>query len=167
MAKAYGGTRDRLFRRREDSHDKILRVINEIRVYGYSKEKPFAVGSVEKRMKDFAVNNNISLAPTNLYMTAKQIQHAIRNTKPSVLHVSDEDLANFPKDRTSMRLLFDTKNPSFLYLDGLNKFVVHPNYEIKINGNKTKTVNFITADRLTNLTFLNGSRYIEIKRKDE
>ena len=37
---------------------------------------------------------------------------------------------------------------AFIYTDGLIKYVIHPNYEIKINRNKSKRVVFVTATRL-------------------
>ena len=33
----------------------------------------------------------------------------------------------------------------FIYTDGLSKFIVHPNYQMKVSREVVKLVNFITA----------------------
>ena len=36
----------------------------------------------------------------------------------------------------------------FIYADGHSKFIIHPNYKIKINREHVKLVNFITATKV-------------------
>ena len=45
-----------------------------------------------------------------------------------------------------MDLYFDGE--CFIYTNGLSKFIIHPNYEIKISRDKYKVVNFITATKV-------------------
>lgn len=46
-----------------------------------------------------------------------------------------------------MDLYFDGEK--FIYTDYKAKFIVHPNYEMKIKGKKTKKVNLVTAGKVT------------------
>lgn len=36
----------------------------------------------------------------------------------------------------------------FIYTDGVSKFIVHPNYKMKVSREHVKLVNFITATRI-------------------
>lgn len=127
---------------------KIRDVLRDIHFYGYSKKSPFSVGAVEKRMKDYANTNGISIASGNLYMSPKSISHSQRATKVRKgLAVSDMDLIQFPKNRAKMDLFYD--GAVFVYTDYKAKFIVHPNYEIKTPKGKTNKVNFITATKVT------------------
>ena len=45
-----------------------------------------------------------------------------------------------------MNLYFDGE--CFIYTNGRSKFIVHPNYEIKICCDKFKVINFITATKV-------------------
>jgi len=54
--------------------------------------------------------------------------------------------------RFAMDLYYDGE--CFIYTDGLSKFIIHPNYKIKVSCEMVKLVNFITATkkrRLDNL----------------
>ena len=61
--------------------------------------------------------------------------------------VSPEELIRFPQSRFQMELYYDGE--CFIYTDGLSKFIVHPNYKMKVNRDVVKLVNFITATRRT------------------
>ena len=76
------------------------------------------------------------------------------------LVVDDADLINFPRNRFQMDLYYDGE--CFIYTDGTSKFIIHPNYQIKVNREIVKLVNFITATRRTDKNEFNGKRYIEI-----
>lgn len=133
--------------------NKIRAVLYDIKTYGYSKRNPFSVGKVEKRMSDYAQRNGIELGSKNIYMSAKSITHAQRLTKQSKrLSVADYELIHFPNSRKRMKLYFDhnvdIKKRNFIYVSNKSKFVIHPNYEIKLKNGKKKVVNFITAQRL-------------------
>ena len=139
----------------------IAAVLSDIRQKGYSSVQPFSIGKVEERMMVFAQANNVTLASDDLYMSAKQLQHSMRASKVSKgLVVADSDLINFPKSRFQMDLYYDGE--CFIYTDGASKFIVHPNYQMKVSREVVKLVNFITATKRTDKKEFNGKRYIKI-----
>ena len=140
---------------------KIAAILGDIRQKGYSSVQPFSIGKVEARMMLFAQSNAISLASDELYMSAKQLQHCMRASKATKgLVVADGDLIRFPKSRFQMELYYDGE--CFIYTDAQSKFIVHPNYQMKVNREVVKLVNFITATRRTDKKEFNGKRYIKI-----
>ena len=125
----------------------IAAVLNDIHKKGYSSVQPFSVGKVEERMMLFAQANAVTLASNELYMSAKQLQHSMRASKAAKgLVVADADLIGFPQSRIQMDLYYDGE--CFIYTDGLSKFIIHPNYKIKISRELVANVNFITATRI-------------------
>jgi len=119
----------------------------DIRQRGYSSVPPFSIGKVETRMMQFALQHSITLANDELYMSAKQLQHCMRASKSAKgLVVADSDLIGFPQNRFQMELFFDGE--CFIYTDGQSKFIVHPNYKMKISRELVAQVNFITATRV-------------------
>lgn len=140
---------------------KIRSVLSDIRQKGFSSIQPFSIGKVELRMMHFAQINAITLASDELYMSAKQLQHSMRPSKEAKgLVVDDADLVGFPKNRFQMDIYYDGE--CFIYTDGISKFIVHPNYQMKVNREIVKLVNFITATRRTDKKEFNGKRYIKI-----
>lgn len=141
--------------------DKIKSVLKEISQHGYSRRSPFSVGHVEGRMKKFSKENGIDIADGDLYMTVKSLSHATRATKErDKKTVSKKDIANFPQKRNSMDLFYDGK--AFIYTDYRNKYIVHPNYEMKFEGGKKKKVNFITATKVTDRNEFRLPKYTKI-----
>ena len=139
----------------------IALVLSDIRQKGYSSVQPFSIGKVEERMMLFAQANNVTLASDDLYMSAKQLQHSMRGSKVAKgLVVADSDLINFPQSRFQMDLYYDGE--CFIYTDGVSKFIVHPNYQMKVSREVVKLVNFITATKRTDKKEFNGKRYIKI-----
>jgi len=139
----------------------IASVLSDIHQKGYSSVQPFSIGKVEERMMTFAQAKGITLASDDLYMSAKQLQHSMRASKGAKgLVVADVDLINFPKNRFQMDLYYDGE--CFIYTDGQSKFIVHPNYQMKVSREIVKLVNFITATRRTDKKEFNGKRYIKI-----
>ena len=125
----------------------IAAVLSDIHQKGYSSVQPFSIGKTEERMIKFAHANGIVLASNELYMSAKQLQHSMRASKAAKgLVVEDADLIGFPKNRFQMDLYYDGE--CFIYTDGTSKFIVHPNYKIKISREQVAQVNFITATRI-------------------
>ena len=140
----------------------IALVLLEIRQKGYSSIQPFSIGKVEVRMMQFAQANAITLASDELYMSAKQLQHCMRASKATKgLVVTDSDLIAFPQNRFQMDLYYDGE--CFIYTDGQSKFIIHPNYKMKVNREEVKLVNFITATRRTDKKEFNGKRYVKIQ----
>ena len=139
----------------------IASVLSDIHQKGYSSVQPFSIGKVEERMMQFAQANNVILASDELYMSAKQLQHCMRASKDAKgLVVDDADLIGFPQNRYQMELYYDGE--CFIYTDGQSKFIIHPNYKMKVNREEIKLVNFITASRRTDKKEFNGKRYIKI-----
>lgn len=125
----------------------IKTVLADIRQKGYSSIRPFTIGKVEQRMLQFAQIHNVTLGSDELYMSAKQLQHCMRASKDAKGLVVDEaDLIGFPQNRYSMDLYYDGE--CFIYTDGQSKFIVHPNYKMKICCEVVKQVNFITATKV-------------------
>ena len=147
----------------EDSIElKIAGVLSDIRQKGYSSVQPFSIGKVEERMTIFAQANGVVLASNELYMSAKQLQHCMRASKGAKgLVVDDADLIGFPKNRFQMDLYYDGE--CFIYTDGNSKFIVHPNYQMKVSREVVKFVNFITATKRTDKKEFNGKRYVKIE----
>ena len=140
----------------------IAAVLSDIHTKGYSSAQPFSIGKVEQRMLLFAQANAVTLANDELYMSAKQLQHSMRASKDAKgLVVADADLIDFPNNRFHMDLYYDGE--CFIYTDGLSKFIIHPNYKMKVNREEVKLVNFITATRRTDKKEFNGKRYIKIQ----
>ena len=125
----------------------IVTVLGDIRQKGYSSVRPFSIGKVEVRMQQFAQANAVTLASDELYMSAKQLQHCMRASKGAKgLVVDDADLISFPKNRFQMDIYYDGE--CFIYTDENSKFIVHPNYKMKISRELVAQVNFITATRI-------------------
>ena len=139
----------------------IATVLTDIQQKGYSSIQPFDIGEVEGRMIQFAQSNGVMLGSDRLYMSAKQLQHCMRASKDAKrLVVSPDELIRFPKERYQMDLYYDGE--CFIYTDGQSKFIVHPNYKMKVSRDIVKLVNFITATRRTDKKEFNGKRYIKI-----
>ena len=125
----------------------IAAILSDIRQKGYSSLQPFSIGKVEKRMMQFAQANAIILASDELYMSAKQLQHCLRASKATKgLVVTDADLIGLPQNRFQMDLYYDGE--CFIYTDGQSKFIIHPNYQMKISRELVAKVNFITATKV-------------------
>ena len=60
--------------------------------------------------------------------------------------VEESELIAFPQERFKMDLYFDGE--CFIYTNGHSKFIVHPNYKMKISRELVANVNFITATRI-------------------
>ena len=140
----------------------IATILDDIRQKGYSSVQPFSIGKVETRMTQFAAVNGIALGSNELFMSAKQLQHCMRASKNAKgLVVDDAELIAFPKNRFAMDLYFDGE--CFIYTDGISKYIVHPNYKMKVSREVVKLVNFITATRRTDKKEFNGKRYVKIE----
>jgi len=141
---------------------KITEVLSDIRQKGYSFAQPFTIGKVEERMRLFAQANTVTLASDELYMSAKQLQHCMRASKGAKgLVVDDADLIGFPKNRFQMDLYYDGE--CFIYTDGTSKFIVHPNYKMKISRELVLQVNFITATRVKDAAEFTLPKYKKIE----
>lgn len=153
----YGLRSDRMSR----AGVKIAGVLADIRRKGYSTAKPFSIGRVEKRMMEYASKNGIRLGSVDVYMSNKSIAHAMRDTKRRKgLAISESALISFPKSRRKMELFYD--GDSFIYTDRKTKYVIHPNYELKMKNGKVRKVAFITAGIVSDPVEFNQKRYKKI-----
>ena len=84
-----------------------------------------------------------------------------KSKKEKGLSVATEELIHFPRNRFAMDLYYDGE--CFIYTNGISKFIVHPNYEIRIGHDKRKLVNFITATRIKDKMEFNAKRYLKVK----
>ena len=112
-------------------------------------------------MKDYAKAKNITLAEGDLFMSSTQIGHSQRDSKiRDGVAVPEQALIDFPNKRYKMDLYYDGE--VFIYTDYKNKFIVHPNYEMKISRNKEKYVNFITATKVTKAIEFENPKYKKV-----
>ena len=125
----------------------IRNVFADIEKYGFSRQKPFIIGAVEERMRQYALENNIELGSSDVYMSSRSLSHSEREHKVNIgKAVEKEEIIAFPMTRHDMDMSYDGE--AFIFTNGKAKFVIHPNYEIKIDRKKTKKVVFITATQL-------------------
>lgn len=142
---------------------RISNVISHLKEDGYSRYESFPIGKIESRMEKFAKEHNIELNGKQIYMNSTQIAHSRRALKQNKgIAVSDQDLIDFPKNRRSMRLYYDTNKRNFVYTDFRSKFVIQPNRKIKVFNHKAIKTNFVTASKTSSQEF-NMKNYIEIK----
>lgn len=141
----------------------IAAVYDDFARQGFSRMQPFYVGKVEQRMIDFAKAKNVPVAGDEVYMNTAQLGHARRTSKlANGIAATKQELVTFPKRRSSMRLYFDTDKDRFVYHDGKVKYVIDPDYELKISRKKKRKVVFITAST-TNGKEFNKANYVEVK----
>lgn len=140
---------------------KIRAMLFDIRNDGYSKKLPFSIGRVEKRMAEFANNNGIVLASKSVYFSSERISHSLRDSKKAKgLALSDKDFLDFPIRRKTMDLFYDGE--SFIYTDYAAKFIIHPNYKLKIKRKKTAIVNLVTAGKVLDKNEFKMGKYKKI-----
>jgi hypothetical protein len=123
----------------KDASETIRKIFSDIEQYGFSRQTPFVIGAVEERMKKYAEEHKIELGSLDVYMSSHSLSHAEREHKVIVgKAVSKEDIIAFPITRHKMEMSFDGE--AFIFTDGRAKYVIHPNYEIKLERKRTKKV---------------------------
>lgn len=139
----------------------IATVLDDIRQKGFSSVQPFSIGTIEQRMRQFANECHIELASDELYMSAKQLLHCMRSSKKAKgLVVSEAELIAFPRNRYAMELYYDGE--CFIYTDGVSKYIIHPNYRMKVSREVVKLVNFITATKIKDPAEFTLAKYHKI-----
>lgn len=166
MAKTSGGLRAGISTMTPVQASNYIRsIIAEIDSNGFSTAKPFVVGNIESELRQYAREYGIEIAGDEIVMSVKQITHTLRDSKAGkVIAVSPVHLAQFPLRRSRMELYHDSTNSNFVYYDRVRneKFVIHPNYTMKIGRAKGKVVNYITASK-TDPTEFGMKKYTKIK----
>lgn len=123
---------------------KVREMIYKYRTKGFIGGKNIAVCRNEARLINYAKAKGIEIASRHLYMGPKSISHALRPSKSNKgLAIEDSALISFITTRNKMDLYWDGE--CFVYTDYVNKFILHPNYEIKVNRKRSRKVCFITA----------------------
>lgn len=142
---------------------RIRNVINELNDKKFARYQSFSIGNVDSEMSAFASENDIHISSKQIYMTSDGISHSLRPFKKNIgKSVDEKTLVNFPKNRKSMHIFYDKVKQNFIYTDYKSKFIVHPNYRIKIFKHKSVKANFITASKAQELDF-NGKNFVKIK----
>lgn len=131
----------------------------------FGDKTPFAVAKVEDVIKRHAAANDITIAGNVLCMSEDKLLHAVRTAKQNANKaVSEDDIANFPKNISRMDLYFDKAKNNYVYVQGFNKFVVEPNYKVKMSNGKIRSVLIITIDKVNGVgQYSNGNQYIKLK----
>lgn len=130
--------------------EEIIRGIIEQIETGYTQGISVIIGNLSEDVRQFLLKKGIELQTDEVYMTDKQIQHALRTVKQNAgKSVTAEQLVAFPSLMGKCEVYWDKqkRNIQFITRQGneVQKFVVELNYRTKIWGVK-KTVNaFITA----------------------
>lgn len=170
MAKASGDTRkyppNLGNKNASDIARKISRVIEELQSDEHPTEPPIYLGKAENRMVSFANKNGVEISKEGMYITTKQISHSLRRLKVEKgIAVHPKEIISFAENYHKMDLYYDTQKRNFVYTNGREKFVVHPNYAIKfpkIENRKIKNVvDYITASKTDGKEF-NKRNYIKI-----
>lgn len=133
--------------------EKSIRTIIKRLEDGYSKGDAVMIGRPDNKVKKFVREKGIELFTDDVYMTDKQIHHALRTVKQQAgKAVSPEQLAAFPSLMEDCEVYWDEREGNIQFItrqDGkMQKFVVSLNYLTKIQGKKKKVNAFITAGRI-------------------
>ena len=132
-----------------EAEESIRGIIEQIET-GYTLGISVIIGNLSEDVRQFLLKKGIELQTDEVYMTDKQIQHALRTVKQNAgKSVTAEQLVAFPSLMGKCEVYWDKqkRNIQFITRQGneVQKFVVELNYRTKIWGVK-KTVNaFITA----------------------
>lgn len=132
-----------------EAEESIRGIIEQIET-GYTQGISVIIGNLSEDVRQFLLKKGIELQTDEVYMTDKQIQHALRTVKQNAgKSVTAEQLVAFPSLMGKCEVYWDKqkRNIQIITRQGneVQKFVVELNYRTKIWGVK-KTVNaFITA----------------------
>ncbi len=132
-----------------EAEESIRGIIEQIET-GYTQGISVIIGNLSEDVRQFLLKKGIELQTDEVYMTDKQIQHALRTVKQNAgKSVTAEQLVAFPSLMGKCEVYWDKqkRNIQFITRQGneVQKFVVELNYRTKIWGVK-KTVNaFITV----------------------
>lgn len=137
----------------ESAVKRVEEVANIIIKNGYHSSReaqmpPLNIGAVPSLIVEYATQNQISLGSSDLYITTKGIEHTIRESKVAKgINIAVSELIDFVKNRDSYTIYFDSAMGDFIFATSKAKFIVRPNYKMKIGkegsiqlylGNKDK-----------------------------
>lgn len=140
---------------------KIKQMLIDRMQKGYSSTQPFSIGKVGKDVERFFAERGFEISTTDMYFGYSTITHSERLSK-GYKRVSLTDMITFPMKKRYMHKYYDNQE-GLIYTDYKNKFIVHPNREIKINRTKTKVAFLVTMGVVTDKSeFKNKGRYTKI-----
>lgn len=140
----------------EATAKRVEEVANIIINNGYHSSReaqmpPLDIGSVSSAIIDYADRNHIDLESHDLYITTKAIEHTLREGKVAKgIAVEVAELVDFVKNRDDYAVYYDPAMGDFIYATSKAKFIVRPNYKMKINKEKKSVFNYISATRISN-----------------
>lgn len=140
----------------ETSAKRVEEVANIIIKNGYHSSReaqmpPLNIGPASSVITDYAEKNQIYLDSHDLYITTKGIEHTLRESKVSKgIAVTVDELVDFVKNRNDYAIYYDPAMGDFIFATSKAKFIVRPNYKLKINKEKKSVFNYISATRISN-----------------
>lgn len=153
----------------EASAKRVEEVANVIIKNGYHSSReaqmpPLNIGSVPTVITDYAEKNQIDLDSHDIYVTTKSIEHTFRESKVSKgIAVTVDELVDFVKNRNNYAIYYDPAMGDFIFATSKAKFIVRPNYKLKINKEKKSVFNYISATRIIGNLSDNVGGYIKTK----
>lgn len=129
----------------------IKRVLDEIKLRGYSTESPFCIGKNSLKILRYSLENGLRIAEGGLYSSAHTLSHMTRLIKRrNGIAVPENHICDFPNNRKKMDLYYDRSAGLFIYVDEKHKskYVIHPFYRVQIKRKITHRIMFITASKL-------------------
>lgn len=153
----------------ETSAKRVKEVANIIIKNGYHSSReaqmpPLNIGSVSSSITDYAEKNQIDLDSHDIYVTTKSIEHTFRESKVSKgIAVTVDELVDFVKNRNNYAIYYDPAMGDFIFATSKAKFIVRPNYKLKINKEKKSVFNYISATRIIGNLSDNVGGYIKTK----
>ena len=162
IAHAYPGAKEAVKKLMEEldatrkAEEGICSIIERLK-RGFPEGESLMIGTLSDEIKKFLLTEGLELLTDEVYITDKQIHHALRTAKQKAgKSVTEEQLATFPAQMKYCEVYWDDqeRNIQFVTRQGgkVQKFVVKLNYRTKIRNEK-KTVNIlITAGTLDKST---------------
>ena len=153
----------------ETSARRVEEVANIIIKNGYHSSReaqmpPLNIGRVPSAIIEYANKNKVNLDSNDLYITTKGIEHSLRESKVSKgIAVTVDELVDFVKNRNDYAIYYDPGMGDFIFATSKAKFIVRPNYKMKVNKEKVPTFNYISATRIIGRLSDNVGGCIKIK----
>ncbi len=153
----------------ETSATRVGEVANIIIKNGYHSSRkaqmpPLNIGRVPSAIIEYANKNKVDLDSNDIYITTKGIEHSLRESKVSKgIAVTVNELVDFVKNRNDYAIYYDPGMGDFIFATSKAKFIVRPNYKMKVNKEKVSTLNYISATRIIGRLSDNVGGYIKIK----
>lgn len=147
----------------------VKEVANIIINNGYHSSReaqmpPLNIGRVPSAAIEYADKNKANLDSHDIYITTKGIEHTLRESKVSKgIAISVDELVDFVKNRHDYAIYYDPAMGDFIFATSKSKFIVRPNFKMKINKEKKSVFNYITATRIIGKLSDNIGGYIKIK----